>query len=141
MLVPYHYLMHKKVPQYLSSLLPNTSVAINRYPIRHPRLKPLFHTYAYISQTSKYELPILLNSINLQSDELTSTIRNGDKISLSELKKTSKSYMFNTYTYDCIILNCYVCRVNYYRINCYVCRICLSNRLHASHFRMLLILS
>ena len=103
--------MHKKVPQYLSSFLPNTSVAINRYPIRHPRLQPPFHTHAYISQTSKYKLLVLLNSINIQSDDLTSIIRNFDNISLSEFKKTSKSYMLNTYSYECIILNCYVCRI------------------------------
>ena len=79
--------MHKKVPQYLSLFLPNTSVAINRYPIRQPRLQPPFHTHAYISQTSKYKLPVLLNSIKMHSDDLTSIIRNVDNISLSESKK------------------------------------------------------
>ena len=30
-------LLHNKVPQYLSSFLPNKSLATNRYPIRHQR--------------------------------------------------------------------------------------------------------
>ena len=111
MLVLYYNLMHKKVLQYVPSFLPNTSAAINRYPIRHPRLQPLFHTHAYITQTSEYKLPVLLNSINMQSDDLTSIIRNVDNISLSELKKTSKSYMLNTYSYECIVSNYYVCRI------------------------------
>ena len=111
LLVLYHKLMHKKFPQYLSSFLQNTSVAITRYPIRHPRLQPPFHTNAYISQTSKYKLSVLLNSINKQSDDLTSIIRNVDNISLSEFKKTSKSYMLNTYSYACIVSNCSVCRI------------------------------
>ena len=79
----------------------------------------------HIFQTSKYKPPVLLNSINMQSDELTFIIRNVDNISLSEFKKTSKSYMLNTYTYECIIPNCYVCR---------------TLQLHASHYRVLLIL-
>ena len=66
LLVLYHNLMHNKV--YLSSFLPNTSVALNRFPIRHPRLQPPFYTHAYISQTSKDKLPVLLNSINMHSD-------------------------------------------------------------------------
>ena len=81
-----------KVSQYLSSLLPNTSLVINRYPIRYPRLQPPFHTHVYISQTCKYKLPILLNSISMHSDDLTSISRNVDNISLPEFKKKSKSY-------------------------------------------------
>ena len=84
--------MHKKVSQYLSSFLPNTSVAINGYPIRHPRLQPPFNTHAHISQTSKYKLFVLLNIINMQSDDLTSIIKNVDNTSLSEFKKTTKPY-------------------------------------------------
>ena len=83
---------------------------MNRYPFKHPRLQPPFHTHAYISETSGYKLPVLLNSISMQSDELTSIIRNVDNISLSYFKKTSKSYMLNSiYSYECIISNRYVC--------------------------------
>ena len=61
MLVLYCNLLHNKVSQYLSSFLPNTSLATYRYPMRHPRLEPPFHLHAFISQTCKYNLPDLLN--------------------------------------------------------------------------------
>ena len=51
LLVLYYNLLHNKVPQYLSSFLPNTSLATNRYPITHPRLQPPSHSHAFISQT------------------------------------------------------------------------------------------
>ena len=68
LLVLYYNLMNKKVPLYFSSFLPNMSVEIDRYHIRHPTIQPPYHTHAYISQTSKYKLPVLLNSINMQSN-------------------------------------------------------------------------
>ena len=90
LLVLYYNLVHNKVQQYLSSFLPNTSLATNRYPIRHPRLQPPFHSHAFISQTCKYNLPVLLNSINNQSDELTVIVRNVSNTSLSGFKKSNK---------------------------------------------------
>ena len=83
------------------------SLATNQYPIRHPRLQPLFHTHAFISQTCKYNLPVLLNSI----DELTVIIRNVENTSLSGFKKATKSYRFSKYSYECSIPNCYICRI------------------------------
>ena len=111
LLVLYYNLVHNKVPQYLSSFLPNTSLATNRYPIRHPRLQPPFHSYAFISQTCKYNLPVLLNSINNQSDELKVIIRNVDNTSLSGFKKATKSYLLSKYSYECSIPNCYICQI------------------------------
>ena len=105
LLVLYYNLEHNKVPQYLSSFLPNTSLA-NRYPIRNPRLQPPFHSHAFISQTCKYNLPVLLNSINNQSDELTV-----DNTSLSGFKKATKSYLLSKYLYECSIPNCYICQI------------------------------
>ena len=64
LLVLYYNLVHNKVSQYLSSFLPNTSLATTRYPIRNPRLQLPSHSHAFISQTCKYNLPVLLNSIN-----------------------------------------------------------------------------
>ena len=107
----YYNLVHNKVPQYLSSFLPNTSLATNRYPIRHPRLQPPFHSHAFISQTCKYNLPVLLNSINNQSDELTVIVRNVDNTSLSGFKKATKSYLLSKYSYECSIPNCYICQI------------------------------
>ena len=94
---------------------------MSRYPIRQPRLQPPFHTHAYVSQTSKYKLPVLLNSIKMHSDDLTSIIENVDNISLSESKKTSKSYMFDTYSYECI--NNYYMSVgfNNFKLHIFVC--------------------
>ena len=40
MLVFYYNLKNNKVPSYLTSFLPNTSIARERYPIRNPRLQP-----------------------------------------------------------------------------------------------------
>ena len=111
LLVLYYNLVHNKVPQYLSSFLPNTSLATNRYPIRHPRLQPPFHSHAFISQTCKYNLPVLLNSINNQSDELTVIVRNVDNTSLSGFKKATKSYLLSKYSYECSIPNCYICQI------------------------------
>ena len=111
LLVLYYNLVHNKVPQYLSSFLPNTSLATNRYPIRHPRLQPPFHSHAFISQTCKYNLPVLLNSINNQSDELTVIVRNVDNTSLSGFKKATKSYLLSKYSYECSIPNCYICQM------------------------------
>ena len=111
LLVLFYNLVHNKVPQYLSSFLPNTSLATIRYPIRNPRLQPPPHSHAFISQTCKYNLPVLLNSINNQSDELTVIVRNVVNTSLSGFKKTIKSYLLSKYSYGCSIPNCYICQI------------------------------
>ena len=111
MLVPYHNLLHNEVPQYLSSFLPNTSLATNRYLIRHPRLQSPSHSHAFISQTCKYNLPVLLNSISSQSDELTVIVKNADSTSLSGFKKATICYLLSKYSYGCSISNCYICQI------------------------------
>ena len=100
------------------NVLPNTSLATNRHPIKHPRLQPTFHTHTFISQTCKYNLPVLLNSINNQSDELTVIIRIVDIIIIifNSLDNTfrigkTKSYMLSKYLYQCSIPNCYICQI------------------------------
>ena len=117
LLVPYYNLVYNNVPQYLSPMLPNTSLATNRYPIRHPRLQPPFHSHPFISQTCKYNLPVLLNSINNQSDELTVIVRNVDNTSLSGFKNliclvnTRMSVLFRIVTFV---------RFNYFKHRCFV---------------------
>ena len=49
LLVLYYNLLHNKVLQYLSPFLSNTSLATNRYPIRHPRLQPSSYSQAFSS--------------------------------------------------------------------------------------------
>ena len=111
MLVLYYNLLHNKVPKYLSSFFPNTSLATNRYPVRHPRLQRPFHSHAFILQTCKYNLPVLLNSISSQSDELTVIVRNADSTSLSGLKKATKCYLLSNYSYGCSIPNSYIFQI------------------------------
>ena len=88
-------LVHNKVPQYLPFFLPNTSLATNRYPIRHPILHPPFHSHAFISQTCKYNLQVLLNSINNQFDEMSIIVRNVDNTPISGFQKATKSYLLS----------------------------------------------
>ena len=74
-------------------------------------MQPPFHLQAFISQICKYNLPVLLNSINSQSDELTAKVRNVDNTSLSGFKKATKSYLLSKYLYECSIPNCYICQI------------------------------
>ena len=122
MLVLYYTLLHNKVPKYLSSFFPNTSLVTNRYSIRHPRLQRPFHSHAcfFFLQTCKYNLPVLLNSINSQSDELTVIVRNADSTSLSGFKKTTNCYLLSNYSYGCSIPMVIFFRFNYFKAHCFV---------------------
>ena len=53
----YYNLGHNKVPHYIETFLPNTSIAVNRYPIRQARLQPPLYAHEYISKTCKHRLP------------------------------------------------------------------------------------
>ena len=93
MLVLYYNLKHNKVPNYITSFLPNTSIARERYPIRPPRYQPPLHAYEYITKTCKYRLPVFLNSINNNShdfDKLSNIINEINDITLANLKMLLK---------------------------------------------------
>ena len=60
----YYNLINSKVSYYLTSFLPTTSIARERYSIRNPRLQPPICSHEYTSETCKYRLPVLLNSRN-----------------------------------------------------------------------------
>ena len=114
MLVFYYNLKNNKVPSYLTSFLPNTSIARERYPIGNPRLQPPICSHEYISKTCKYRLPVLLNSINNNSvvaAKINEAIANIHKITLLKFKSVIKSYMIDLYSYYCNIPNCYVCEI------------------------------
>ena len=116
MLVFYYNLKNNKVPSYLTSFLPNTSIARERCPIRNPRLQPPIHvcSHEYISKTCKYRLPVLLNSINnnsLVAAKMNEAIANIHNITLLKFKSVLKSYMIDSYSYYCNIPNCYVCQM------------------------------
>ena len=105
----YYNLKHNKVPHYIATFLPNTSIAINRYPIRRARLQPPLYVHEYISKTCKHRLPVYLNSINSNNNELTRIISILDKISLSSFKNRIKIHLLESYSYYCVIPNCYIC--------------------------------
>ena len=114
MLVFYYNLKNNKVPSYLTSFLPNTSIARERYPIRNPRLQPPICSHEYISKTCKYRLPVLLNSINNNSvvaAKINEAIANIHNITLLKFKSVIKNYMIDLYSYYCNIPNCYVCQI------------------------------
>ena len=120
MLVLYYNLKHNKVPNYITSFLPNTSSARERYPIRQPRYQPPLHAWLivtvheYVSKTCKYRLPVFLNSINNNShdfDKLSNTIDGINNITLVKFKNVIKGYMINKYSYYCNIPNCYICQL------------------------------
>ena len=105
----YYNLRHNKVPHYIATFLPNTSIAIYRYPIRRARLQPSLYVHEYISKTCKHRLPVYLNSINSNNNELTHIISILDKISLSSFKNRIKIHLLEWYSYYCVIPNCYIC--------------------------------
>ena len=120
LLVLYYNLLHNKVPQYLSSFLPNTSLATNRYPIRPPILQLPFHSHAFISQTCKYNLLVLLNFISNQSDELTVIVRNADNTPLSGYKKATKCYLLSNTRMGVLFQIATFVRFNYFKAHCFV---------------------
>ena len=112
--VLYYNLKHNTVPNYITSFLPNTSIARERYPIRQPRYQPPLHAHEYISKTCKYRLPVFLNSINNNShdfDKLSNIIHEINDITLAKFKNVIKGCMINKYSYYCNILNCYICQL------------------------------
>ena len=105
----YYNLRHNKVPHYIATFLPNTSIAINRYPIRKARLQPPLYVHEYIPKTCKHKLPVYLNSINSNNNELSRIILITDKISLPTFKNRIKMCLLESYSYYCDIPNCYIC--------------------------------
>ena len=93
MLVLYYNLKHNKVPNYITSFLPNTSIARERYQIRQPGYQPPLQAHEYISKTCKYRLPVFLNSINNNShdfDKLNNIINEINDITLAKFKMLLK---------------------------------------------------
>ena len=68
-------------------------VAINRYLNRRARLQPPLYVHEYIPKTCKHRLPVYLNSINSNNNELSRIISILDKISLSSFKNRIKIHL------------------------------------------------
>ena len=62
-----------------------------------PTLQPFFHAHELISETFKYKLSVLLNSINNNAYELPFINRNTNNNSLSRFKNIAKYYVLNYY--------------------------------------------
>ena len=60
--------------------------------------------------TSRYQLVVLLNSINDTHDMMSNVIEHIGIISLLSFKATIKRYLNNKYSYFCSIINCYICK-------------------------------
>ena len=105
----YYNLRHNKVPHYIVTFIPNTSRAINRYPIRQARLQPPLYVHENIPITCKHRLPVYLNTTNSSNNELTLIISILNKISLSSYKNRINIYLLESYSYYCVIPNCYIC--------------------------------
>ena len=75
--------------------------------------EPPVHIHEYITETSRYQLAVLLNKINSIAeplDPLKRVVSNIQNVTLLGLKRTVKSYLLQKYSYDCVIPNCYVCQ-------------------------------
>ena len=110
MLTFYYNLRHNKVSHYIATFLPNTSIAVNQYTIRHTELQPPLYVHEYIPKTCKHGLLVYLNSINSNNNELTHVISIIDNISLSSFKNKVKMCLLESYTYYCDVRNCYICQ-------------------------------
>ena len=94
-----------KSPRYFITFLSKNSTGVSQYPIRIPKWQPPAHRHTYITSTSRYQLAVLLNSINYTHDMM----RNGNEHiairSLLIFKATIKPYLNNNYSYYCSIKN------------------------------------
>ena len=88
----------------------DTRLGVSRYPIRNPRWQPPTHRHTYITNTSRYQLAVLLNSINDTHDMMSNVIEHIGIISLLSFKATIKRYLNNKYSYFCSIINCFICK-------------------------------
>ena len=95
LLILYYKILKLSSPRYFGTFIPKNSAGVSRYPIRNPRWQPLAHRYTYIKSTSRYQLTVLLNSINNTHDVMS----NIGIISLLSFKATIKRYLNNKYSY------------------------------------------
>ena len=63
-LLPFYYnLRHNEVPHYIATFLPNTTIAVNRYPIRQARLQRSLYVHEYISKHANTNYQFILTSL------------------------------------------------------------------------------
>ena len=110
LLILYYMILKFSSPRYFDTFLPKNSAGVSRYPIRNPRLQPPAHRHTYITSTSRYQLAVLLNSINNTHDMMYNVLEQIEIISLLNFKATIKRYPNNKLSYYCAIINCYICK-------------------------------
>ena len=110
LLILYYKILKLSSPRYFDTFIPKNSAGVSRYPIRNPRWQPPAHKHTYITSTSRYQLAVLLNSINDTHDMMPNVIEHIGIISLLSFKATIKRYLNNRYSYFCSIINCYICK-------------------------------
>ena len=83
LLILYYKILKFSSPRYFDSFLPKNSAGVSRYPIRNPRWQPPTHrhTYTSITSTSRYQLGVLLNSINDTHDMMYNVLEHIEIIS------------------------------------------------------------
>ena len=110
LLILYYKILKLSSPRYFDTFIPKNSAGVSRYPIRNPRWQPPAHRHTYITSTSRYQLAVLLNSINDTHDMMSNVIEHIGIISLLSFKATIKRYLNNKYSYFCSIINCFICK-------------------------------
>ena len=108
LLILYYKILRLSSPRYFDTFIPRNSGGDSRYPTRNPRWQPSAHRHTYITNTSRYQLAVLLNSINDTHDMMRNVIEHNGIISLFSFKATIKRYLNNKYLYFCSIINCYI---------------------------------
>ena len=106
----YYKILKLSSLRYFDTFIPKNSAGVSRYPIRNPKWQPPAHGHTYITSTSRYQLAVLLNSINDTHDIMSNVIEPIEIISLLSFKATIKRYLNNKYLYFCSIINCYICK-------------------------------
>ena len=106
LLILYYKILKFSSPRYFDTFIPKNSAGVSRYPIRNPPA----HRHTYITSTCRYQLAVLLNSINDTHDMMRNVIEHMGIISLLSFKAIIKRYLNNKYSYFCSIINCYICK-------------------------------
>ena len=120
LLILYYMILKLSSARYYDTFIPKNSAGVSRYLIRNPRWQPPAHRQTYITNTSRYQLAVLLNSINDTHDKMRNVIEHIGIISLFNFKATIKHYLNNMYSYYCSILNCYISKQYGYLLNSFM---------------------
>ena len=116
LLMFYYNLKHNHLPIYFNDFDPKPSQGSTHYEFRNPRLQPPNIVLETTRQTTRYQLPILLNKIshidNIRQDTVI-TINIHSLIntcSLKTYKYKVKCYFLDSYSMQCNKVDCFQCQ-------------------------------